>query len=462
MKKVLLSIAVVSMTFAFAQKKEIAAAVKAIDAGDISTANAQISAAESALGGKTQLLEPSLLEQYYYAKGLGLLKSGKTAEGAAFLAKMSDLGKSKIYTGKDDSKNRVYYVGKAAADASGIAGLKEETYSLTLSDKIAGSLEPVIQSTNKAALDAYNNKNYEVAAVKFSEVYNLLKAAGQDNKKLLYYSGLNYALADKKPEAIQVYNELINSRYTGVETTYTAKNKKTGEIEPLAKNTWELYKKMGESADYNNFRTETTKSAEHEFYETNAALLLDSERNDEALALIEKGLKKFPNNAKLSELQGLAYYKSGKTDEFANNLRAQIAQNPTDANNWYNLGVILGKNPATEKEAVDAYQKAVELKPDLALAYQNLTNLTMGDDGKAIDDYNAAKKAGKTEAAAKILEARRTRLAATLPYAEKWYQYDQDNIDAVILLKGLYQSSKNEAKYQEFKAKEAAMSTKGK
>jgi len=226
MKKVFLSIAMVSMTFAFAQKKEIANAVKAIDAGDTATANAQISAAESAMGGKTYLLEPSVLEQFYYAKGLSLLKSGKTAEGAAYLAKMNDLGKMKIFTGKDASKNKVYYVGKAEADASGIQGLKEESYSPTLVSKLGSTINPVIESANKAAIDAYNAKNYQTAAQKFGEVYNLLKAAGQENKQYLYYSGLNYALADKKSEAIDVYNQLINSGYTGVETTYTAKKQK--------------------------------------------------------------------------------------------------------------------------------------------------------------------------------------------------------------------------------------------
>ena len=462
MKKVFLSIAMVSMTFAFAQKKEIANAVKAIDAGDTATANAQISAAESAMGGKTYLLEPSVLEQFYYAKGLSLLKSGKTAEGAAYLAKMNDLGKMKIFTGKDASKNKVYYVGKAEADASGIQGLKEESYSPTLVSKLGSTINPVIESANKAAIDAYNAKNYQTAAQKFGEVYNLLKAAGQENKQYLYYSGLNYALADKKSEAIDVYNQLINSGYTGVETTYTAKNKKSGTVESLDKTSWDLYKKMGATADYTDFKTETSKSIEQELYETNAALMLDAGQSAEALTLIEKGLKKFPNSSKLSELQGTAFYKSGKTNEFVANLKEQIAKHPNDANNWYNLGVLQSKDPATVNDAIASYKKAVELKPDFTIAYQNLAYLTMGDDGKAIDDYNAAKKAGKADQANKIIEARRARLAAALPYAEKWYQNDQNNVEAVSLLKGLYLSAKNEAKFQEFKSKEAAMKGSGK
>lgn len=457
MKKIFLSAAVLAFGLTFAQKKEITAAVKAVEAGDTTGANTQLAQAESAIGNKTYLLEPAVLEQYYYAKGLALLKAGKTEEGASYLGKISDLAKNKIFVGKDASRTKVYFVGKEAADASGIAGLKEESYVPTLTNKLGQSLTPTIEAANKVALEAYNSKKYGVAAPKFREVYDLLNAAGQDEKKYLYYAGLSYALADQKNEAIQVYNTLIDSGYTGVETTYTAKNKKTNEVENLAKTTWDLYKKMGAAGEYTDFKAETSKSIEQELYETNVALLIESDKIDAALALLEKGMKKFPASAKLAELQGNAFYKSGKTNEFIANIKAQLAKNPSDANNWYNLGVLLSKEPATEAEAVTAYKKAIELKPNFPQAFQNLTYMTMGDDAKAIEDYNAARKAGKTELANDIINARRGRLAAALPYAEQWYQVEPKNIEVVTLLKGLYLSTKNEAKHKEFKAKEEAM-----
>lgn len=457
MKKIFLSATILTVAIAFGQKKEIAAAVKAIDAGDLPTTNAQIAQAESVMGNKTYLLEPVVLEQYYYAKGLSLLKAGKTAEGASYLAKINDLTKNKIYVGKDSSKNKVYYVGKTAADQSGIQGLKEESYIPLLTSKLAGSINPVIEAANKSALEAYNAKKYTEAAPKFKEVYDLLNAAGQDNKKYLYYSGLTYALGDKKKEASSIYLDLINSGYTGIETTYTAKNKKSNEVENLEKTTWDLYKKIGSTGDYIDFKTETSNSVEKELYETTVALLLDIDQNEDALNLIEKGLKKFPNNAKLSELQGTAYFKSGKTNEFVSSLKKQLAANPNDATNWYNLGVLLSKDPATEAEALASYKKAVEIKPDLVQAWQNMTYMTMGDDAKAIDDYNTARKAGKIEESNKIIEARRARLAAALPYAEKWYQYEKESVEVVSLLKGLYGSVRNETKQAEFKAKEDAM-----
>ena len=136
------------------------------------------------------------------------------------------------------------------------------------------------------------------------------------------------------------------------DSTYTAKSKKTGTVESFDKTTWELYKKMGASADYTDFKTETTKSLEQELYETNAALMVEADKNEEALGIIEKGLKKFPNSARLSEIQGTAFYKSWKTNEFISNLKTQIQKHPEDANNWYNLGVLQSKDPASASDCL--------------------------------------------------------------------------------------------------------------
>lgn len=458
MKKIILSISLVASTFLIAQKKEITAAFKAVESNDLTTAKAKIGEADGILNGNLNQLDPEVLEQYYYAKGISLLKSGKVSESAEFFSKIYDLKNNKIYSGKDASKNKVYFVGKAAADASGISGLKEETYVPKTTDKIALAVNPLIQDVNKQAVDAYNAKNYNVAAPKFVELYNLLKAGGQDEKRFLYNAGITYLLADKKAEAANIFTDLINSGYTGVETTYTAKNKKSGETEQLEKNTWELYKKMGTASDFSDFKQETSESVEPELYERTIALLVDTGKYDEAISLIDKALKKYPNNSKLIDMKGLAYYKSGRNNEFIATLKSQLAQDPNNKDAWYNLGVLQSKDPATLKDGIASYKKAIELDPKYILAYQNLTYSLMGDDEKAVNDMNAARKAGKTELFNKLLQERRDRFAAALPYAEKWYALDPNNIDVVSLLKGFYSSTKNEAKAAEFKAKEAALS----
>ena len=133
------------------------------------------------------------------------------------------------------------------------------------------------------------------------------------------------------------------------------------------------------------------------------------------------------------------------------------AKQRRDKDAWYNLGVMVSKDPAKQEEALGYFKKAVELDPKFANAWQNLVYVTIGDDEKTIEEYNKLRKSGKIEAANKVIEARRKRLAEALPYAEKWYESDPNSIDAVSQLKGLYTSLKNEAKAKEFRAKEESM-----
>lgn len=598
MKKIVLSLVVVATTLAFGQKKEIRSAFKAVESGDLATATAKIQEAENLLSGRTELLEPSVLEEYYYTKGFALLKNGKIAEGAKYLSLISDLGKSKIYTGKDSNKNRVYFVGKASADKSGIENLKEDSYSPALLANLGAQLNPTIQAVNKEAMDAYNSKNYKVAAPKFAEIYYLLKAAGQDNKIYLYYSAVAYAQGKDNLNAIEAYKNLVDIGYTGVETKYLAKNKKTGQVENIDKASWELLKKAS-NGDFEDFRMETSESVELELYETCARLLLETERYEEAVALIEKGLKKFPNNgyihndlltinmiekggiyeipckvngidmkfifdtgasnvsislaealfmikngylkredigekiyysiangdveegtlinigeieigglklknveasivhnmsaplllgmsaisklgkiqlegskliilsAKresknnvLKELQGLAYYKSGRTEEFISSLKQAVAKNPEDKTALYNLGVMLSKDPNKKSEAVSYFEKVISLDKKSTDAWQNLITLLIGDEEGFWNEYRPLRDSNKNkdiEKANKLMDDRKKRLLEAVSKAEEWHKSDPTNLDAIGRAKELYSALRNELKIKEFKAKEQAL-----
>lgn len=456
MKKLVLSLAILSATFVLAQKKEIANAVKAVDSGDLSTANSEISKAEGIFGDKTYLLEPSVLEQYYYAKGLSLIKAGKNIEGAEYLSKINSLSSAAIFTGKDAGKNKVYFVGKEAADKFGAGlSLKEEKYSPSLSEKVRSNVNALLQTASTEATKEYGNKNYDKAGEKFAETYYLLKAGGQDNKTYLYYSGIAYAQStDNKSKGADILVSLIKDGYTGEETVYTAKNTKTGQVETLDKAAFDLYKK---TKDYTDFKTEKTPSKQEELYEVAASLLFEQKRYDEAGKLAEEGLKKFPKNQSLSQTQSNSYFKSGKTDEFINNLKTKITSNPNDKESLYNLGVMLSKDPAKQAEAEATFKKLVDIDPKFPNAMNNLVFAILGEDEAAINQYRDLKKAGKIDEANKVLEQRRARFQKALPFAEKMYANDPNNKEVVTLLKGMYMTTQNTAKYNEFKAKEAAM-----
>lgn len=313
-----------------------------------------------------------------------------------------------------------------------------------------------LQASNKAAMDAYQAKNYTVAAPKFLEVYNLLKTSGKDDKIYMYYAGLNYALANNLDESIKIYTELINSGYTGVQTSYTAKDKK-GEVSTFEKAIWEGLKKS--SKDYTDFKNEQSPSVEPDLYETLSILLLNAKKYNEAIEITDKGLAKYPANAKLKENQSVAYHNSGNTEKFTQNLKDQLATNPNNADNWYNLGVMQSKNPATVKEAVASFKKAIELKPDMSNAHQNLVYTTIGEDSKAVEAINALRKTNPDEAT-KLIDARKARFAEALPFAEAWYKVQPENIDAVSALKDIYGITKNDVKMKEMRAKEAELQAK--
>jgi len=342
-----------------------------------------------------------------------------------------------------------------------ILGIAIISSAFVFGQKDAKDVNAQLQASNKAAMDAYQAKNYAVAAPKFLEVYNLMKTSGQDDKIYMYYAGLSYALANNVDESIKIYTDLVNLGYTGVQTNYTAKAVKTGEVTTLDKNTWELLKKS--SKDYTDFKTEQTKSVEPDLYETLSTLLLNAKKNDEALALIEKGLAKFPNNAKLKEYQGSALYATGNTDKFMTNLKEQLVKNPNDGTNWYNLGVLQSKTPATEADAIASFQKAIELAGTnttlLNNSYQNLVYTSLGDDAKAVESINALRKSDPDKATT-LIEARKERFNKALPYAEKWHQTNPESLDAITTLREIYGITKNQAKAAEMKAKEAALQAK--
>ena len=83
--------------------------------------------------------------------------------------------------------------------------------------------------------------------------------------------------------------------------------------------------------------------------------------------------------------------------------------------------------------------------------------MIIGDDDAAINEYKELRKAGKIDAANKVLDQRRARFQKALPYAEKLYANEPNNKEVVSLLKGMYMTTQNTAKYNEFKAKEAAL-----
>lgn len=457
MKKIFCGVLVCLSALAFAQKKEIDRAYQAITSNNTTAAASELAAAEAAMGDRTYLLDPSVQEKFYYTKGMMLVNQGKVLEGAKVLAKIGEMATQKIYTGKDAQRNRVYYIGKAAAAQSGISGLKEQDFQPETAAAMNTKMNGLIQKYNQEAVDAYNAKNYAKAGDDFSKVYFLLLALGADNKQMYYNAGISYTLANKHAEAVGVFKDLIDAGYTGQEITYLATNKKTGQVERMDKSTFDLYKKMGDQGDYKDFKVETSPNIQQDLYETYAGVLNSMEKYDDLIAFSDVALKKFPKSEKIIQMKSMAYYKSGKEEEFVKALQSQVDANPGDKVGWYNLGVMLAKNPAKMTEAQNAFDKAVSIDPQYAEAWQNMVYNAIGDDAAAVKKYRDLSDAKKFDEANKVMEARKQRMKDALLIAERWYKAMPNNAEVVSLLKGMYQQLKMEDKAKEMSKVEASL-----
>ena len=185
---------------------------------------------------------------------------------------------------------------------------------------------------------------------------------------------------------------------------------------------------------------------------------MDAARYDEALVLIEKGLKKYPNNQRLSELQGVAYYRSGKTTEFIQTLKNQVAKNPNDKESWYNLGFLQSQDNATLADAEKSFKKALEIDGNYVLALQGMAYAVhLKDDEKTLEQIRAFQKAKKINEMNKLMEKRRETFKKALPYLEKWHSIEPKNVEVISTLKGIYMNLDNMDKYNHFKKLEDSL-----
>ena len=87
---------------------------------------------------------------------------------------------------------------------------------------------------------------------------------------------------------------------------------------------------------------------------------------------------------------GVKLMKKGKYDKAEKKFAAALKKNPKMAEAHNNLGYSLRKQgTSNQKEALSHYNKAIELKPDLAEAYmyRGVLYMLMGQEGKALEDH---------------------------------------------------------------------------
>jgi len=419
MKKqlIILSAFFISMTV-FAQNDELKNAEKALKANDFATAMSAVNQAEGLIANADQKTKA----KFYYLKGLALYQNGNPN------ADVENVG--------DAFNQLINYENET----------NKQKYSVEIGQMLNKMIVTVAENASNnysKAIESKEEADYLKAAKEFHQVYALSPrdTSYLDNAALVYYFAKDY------DSSIKLYEQLLDLNYTGITTVFVATDKASGEDVVYGdKKSMDLQVKLGLAE---NPREEQKESRREMIFKNLAQNYSDKENNIKALEVISKGRSEFPSSYSLLIDEANIYYKSGDNAKFKERLEEAISLNPTEPTLYYNVGV-MNMDQKNIDEAIKNFEKAIELKPDYADAYNNIGAAIIEKAAPIIDQMNKSladfKKYDK-------LQAQQFEIyKQALPYYEKAYALSPKSINIVQTLMGLYENLDMPAKLNDIKA----------
>jgi tetratricopeptide (TPR) repeat protein len=146
-----------------------------------------------------------------------------------------------------------------------------------------------------------------------------------------------------------------------------------------------LYEKQDNIESANQYYKLADESgfSEIEYYVDYSAFLLANNRAKDAVSLLVKATKRYPNDYQLLVNLANAYDETGDENKSEASLKKAMTINPNNASVYYNLGnfYYLKKKDLTQAE--NYYLKAIEKDPEIFIAYLNLASVQAGLGKKA-------------------------------------------------------------------------------
>ncbi|MBP8792966.1 MAG: tetratricopeptide repeat protein [Lutibacter sp.] len=405
-KQFLIASALFISVTVFGQKDEIKSAEKAIKSEDFATAIQSLKQAEGLMANADDKTKAKI----YYLKGIALYGNGK---------------------------------GKVSPEVVGTAfneliAYEKQTNSNKYTAEIGGLLNELVKTTADAASKNYTTAteskepaDYVKSAKMFEQVYKLSPADTSylDNAALVYYLGKDFK------SSINAYSKLLELGYTGVAKEFIATNKATGEEVTYAdKKSMDLQVKLGMAEN----PKEEVKDSRRELIFKNLALnYSEMEEVDKALEVITEGRKEFPKSYALLIDEANIYYKKGDNNAFKERLETAIELNPTEPTLYYNVGV-MNMGQKKSDEAIKYFNKAIELKPNYSEAYNNIGAAILDKAAPIVEEMNKNLTDFKKYDALQIKQ--KAVYKEAIPYFEKAYEINKNEISTVQNLLGLYEN----------------------
>tara|TARA_B100001027_G_scaffold58713_1_gene39655 strand:+ start:18 stop:1250 length:1233 start_codon:yes stop_codon:yes gene_type:complete len=341
MKKIIIYILLLIISFSYSQKKEIRNANKFFNTGE-------------------------------YSSAIDLLDSSQ---------EIFNLSDNKI-------KSQVMLLYGKLHTAMQDFDLAIKAFEMSRSLGISGQLlDPEINKLENALITSAvadnETENFAEAAKKLKMVYNLNK---DTNANYLYYAASSAVNSNNYSLALEYYEELRDIKYEGIETKFFITEVSSGnEIEINSETEFNLLQK---SKEYSDPREEDTESKFPEIVKNIALIYKELGQNDKALAAIEAARSSNPDDVGLIITAANIYFELDNKEAFKIAMSEAIEKEPNNPVLYYNLGVVSGE--LGEKEvAISYYKKSIELNPSNENSYLNMVALILDGEQDIVNQMNS-------------------------------------------------------------------------
>lgn len=414
-KRILICGLALISTVAFAQKKEMRRAERAVSSEKFSEAITHLNEAEGLLSGA----DNSMKADFYKLKGDALLG----------LAGRTNYAKAKE-------------AGEAYLQAIELKpGLK-----LGL-DVPFQNLRSVIVNS---AVEDQNNENFKEAAEKMKVAYDIVKDPSD-----LYFAGMFMINAQNYDSALEYFETLLDMGYTGETTEYVATDKDSQEVIPFSdKESRDFALKTGQ---YINPDTRKTPSKRGELLRFITLIYREKGDSDKVKEVLKSARLENPDDRDLIMLDAEYSYEEGDIQNYNKLIRQMIASDPENPDLFFNLGV-RSQEMGEKEDAITYYERAIELDPKKESPMINLAILKLSAEEPLIEEMNSLGMSAADNRRYEELKAQREDIYRdVVPLLERANKINPKNIEVIRTLMNIYGQLGDDAKVEEMRAKLSAL-----
>ena len=415
MKKIILSLIIFGLfQLSYSQKKELKTIDKQIKAEEYESALNTINSIKTLV----DAADDKTKAKYYYLKGMARYQNGNGSFDNKILsikdfneAKKIEKSGSKIYTEKIDN-------------------IFTDLFNSFIND-------------SRTALEV---KNYKNSYLNLEAAYNV------SNKDTLYLYNAALVATEAKDYniALGFYEKLIELGYSGVSMNYYAVEKESGKEQ-----VFQDEKSRNFSVDvigtHDSPRDEMAESVEIDILRSVAAIYKTQENFLKSIEYLEKAKLINENDINLILLESNIRWDMGEVDVYQKLISKALEIEPNNVDLIFNLGVV-NADKGNFDDAISYYDKAIEIDPSYTKAYLNAAALILEKEGPMIEEMNSLGMSTADYNRYDELKIERENLyKQAIPYLEKVYNLENDNLSAVRTLKNIYSALGDTEKENKYK-----------